>query len=143
MADLLDILRSPDGLVLALIIFSSGIGIGAAVVQINSILNRQASDAVTSVITWMLLLAFSLATAYHLWYSSDNLVLPMVIGALAASAAAGLAVSIGARRRLAEVENARLRPSEAELQQSFAIMRTARDLRQRIRAAREQRRVAG
>ncbi|MGE5491631.1 MAG: hypothetical protein ACM31P_10145 [Actinomycetota bacterium] len=139
MEELLAILQSRDGLMLGLIIFSSGIGIGASVVQINSILRRKASDAVTSIITWALLLAFSLAATYYLWHTSENLVLPLTIGTLAISSAIGLIVSIGARRRLAEVEAARRQPQDEDLLQTFAVKYTALNLRRRLQAAREQR----
>lgn len=139
MEELLAILQSRDGLMLGLIIFSSGIGIGASVVQINSILRRKASDAVTSIITWALLLAFSLAATYYLWHTSENLALPLTIGTLAISSAIGLIVSIGARRRLAEVEAARRQPQDEDLLQTFAVKYTALNLRRRLQAAREQR----
>ncbi|HZX32633.1 MAG TPA: hypothetical protein VFF03_14865 [Rhodocyclaceae bacterium] len=142
MEELLALLHTPDGLMLGLIIFSSGIGIGASVVQINSILRRKASDAVTSIITWALLLAFSLAATYYLWHSSENLILPATIGTLALSSAVGLAVSIGARKRLAEVEAARRQPQDQDLLQTFAVKYTALSLRRRLQAAREQRTTA-
>lgn len=142
MEELLAILQSRDGLILGLIIFSSGIGIGASVVQINSILQRKASDAVTSIITWALLLAFSLAATYYLWHTSENLVLPLTIGTLAISSAIGLIVSIGARKRLAEVEAARRQPQDHDLLQTFAVKYTALSLRRRLQAAREQRSLA-
>lgn len=139
MEELLAILQSRDGLMLGLIIFSSGIGIGASVVQINSILRRKASDAVTSIITWALLFAFSLAATYYLWHTSENLVLPLTIGTLAISSAVGLVVSVGARQRLAEVEAARRQPQDEDLLQTFAVKYTALSLRRRLQAAREQR----
>ena len=133
------ILQSDDGLLLGLIIFSSGVGIGAAVIQINSIVSRQANDAVTSVITWMLLLAFSLSAIYYLWHSSVNAIIPLLIGTLALSSAAGLAVSLNARKRLAEVATARRRPSDENLLQDYQVLRTASELRKRLRLARQQR----
>lgn len=133
------ILQSDDALLLGLIIFSSGVGIGAAVIQINSIISRQANDAVTSVITWMLLLAFSLTAVYYLWHSSVNAIIPLLIGTLALSSAAGLAVSINARKRLAEVAAARRQPSDEALLQEYKVLRTASELRKRLRLARQQR----
>lgn len=135
----LQILQSEDGLLLGLIIFSSGIGIGAAVIQINSIVSRQANDAVTSLITWMLLLAFALSAIYYLWQSSINVVVQLLIGTLAFSSATCLAVSFTARKRLAEVASARRPPSDEHLLQDFQVLRTARTLRKRLRLAREQR----
>lgn len=133
------ILQSDDGLLLGLIIFSSGVGIGAAVIQINSIVSRQANDAVTSVITWMLLLAFSLSAIYYLWHSAVNVIIPLLIGTLALSSVAGLAVSLNARKRLAEVAAARRQPSDENLLQDYQVLRTASELRKRLRLARQQR----
>ncbi|MBI2307282.1 MAG: hypothetical protein HYU78_08255 [Rhodocyclales bacterium] len=133
------ILQSDDALLLGLIIFSSGVGIGAAVIQINSIVSRQANDAVTSVITWMLLLAFSLSAIYYLWHSSANVIIPLLIGTLALSSAAGLAVSLNARKRLAEVAAARRQPNDETLLQDYQVLRTASALRKRLRLARQQR----
>lgn len=136
MVEILSILLSPDGLVLALVIFSSGVGIGASVVQINSIVNRKASDAATSIITWMLLFAFSLATTYYLWRATENIVLPLLISTLAASSVASLVVSFAARQRLAEVESDRRCLSPAELLPPDAVLRASLLLRERVRAAR-------
>lgn len=133
------ILHSEDALLLGLIIFSSGIGIGAAVIQVNSILTRQANDAATSVVTWMLLFAFSLSAIYYLWHASVNVILPLLIGTLALSSVAGLAVSLNARRRLAEVAAARRRPNDERLLQDYQVLRTASELRRRLRLARQQR----
>ncbi len=139
MEELLNTLRSPDGLVLATLIFSCGIGIGAAVVQINSILRRKASDAATSVITWALFLAFSLSASYYLWHSTENLILPSLIGVLAVSSAVGLLVSIHARGQLAAVEIARRHSENVELEQTANVLRAAFRLKRRVRAARTQR----
>lgn len=143
MPDILDnylqIVQTQEGLLLALIIFSSGIGIGAAIIQINSIRSRKGSDAATSVVTWMLLLTFSLTMIYYLWHISANLVLPLLLGALALSSAAGLAISFRARHQLAAIAEARRQPSDTALLQDYNLARAASSLRKRLRSAREQR----
>lgn len=137
MTELLSPLQSLEGLMLAVVIFSSGIGIGAAVVQVISIMRRGAHDAVTSSGVWALLVVFAGGAAYLLWQTQDNPVLPAVAATLAISSCASLLVSVNSRQLLADVaERRRLEnvgDAQAELQGA------AQTLRERLRSARQQR----
>lgn len=137
--ELLHFAATPEGMLLSLVIFSCGIGVGAALIQVNSIATRGAVDAVTSIGTWVLLLAFSAAATYYLWELTSNLVPSMITGLLGASSLAGLFVSVAARRRLAEVAESRRQPADEEALQNYTLKRTAFHLRERMRRARGQR----
>lgn len=137
MNDLLSTLQSFEGLMLAIVIFSAGIGIGAAVVQIISIFRRGAQDAVTSTPVWGLLVVFAGCAAYLLWQMHGNPVLSALAATLAGSSSISLLVSINSRRLLAEVAAQRRQDSAGDTE--LALQGAAQTLRERLRTARQQR----
>lgn len=137
MRDVLALLSSLEGLMLAIVIFAAGIGIGAAVVQINSILRRGAQDAVTSNGVWLLLVIFSGSATFLLWQTHGNPVLPAVAATLAVSSCLSLLVSMNSRKLLAEVAERRRQESGGNSEAS--LQGVAQALRERLRDARQQR----
>lgn len=137
MNELLASLNSLEGLMLAIVIFAAGIGIGAAVVQINSILRRGAQDAVTSNGVWLLLVVFASSATFLLWQTHGNPVLPAVAATLAVSSCLSLLVSMNSRKLLAEVAERRRQESGDDSEAS--LQGVAQALRERLRDARRQR----
>lgn len=137
MSELLSLLHSVEGMMLAIIIVSSGIGIGAALVQVVSILRRGARDAVTSNGVWGLLVIYAGGASYLLWQTHANPVLAAVAAALAVSSCLSFLVSLRARRLLAEV--AQQRRQELSGAGDASLQGAAQGLRERLRTARRQR----
>lgn len=137
MRELLVSLNSLEGLMLAIVIFAAGIGIGAAVVQINSILRRGAQDAVTSNGVWLLLVVFAGSATFLLWQTHGNPVLPAVAATLAVSSCLSLLVSMNSRKLLAEV--AERRRQESGGKPTAELLGAAQVLQERLRTARQQR----
>lgn len=137
MNELLASLNSLEGVMLAIVIFAAGIGIGAAVVQVNSIFRRGAHDAVTSNGVWLLLVVFASSATFLLWQSHGNPVLPAVAATLAVSSCLSLLVSLNSRKLLTEV--AERRRQESGGKPPAELLGAAQALQERLRTARQQR----
>lgn len=137
MSELLGGLQSVEGLMLAIVIFASGIGIGAAIVQVISILRRGAEDAVTSNGVWGLLVLFAGSASYLLWQTHSNPVPSAVAATLAVSACVSLLVSLNARKLLATVAEKRRLENAGDT--TVELQGAAQLLQERLHAARRQR----